>query len=266
MRARLGSLLASAAAVLVVTLAALPARAAAPAMDDARAHFAAGEGRFRAGDFRGAIEEFRIADRLVPSPFLTYNIALCNDRLGNAGEAVRGYRRYLEQRPDAPNRALVESRLAALSAPVGDQLAVPRQGEPPPAPVAPPPAMPAPAPVGDGLAAPTAPPAAGRPYDDVFARQLPAPGSAAPGPLPAPAPAPLAASPPMGEAEQAPAPAPLAPSPEQHKDGPIYSKWYFWAVVGVGAVIVIDVAAHAGSHSSTTTTTHAANGLVLFHF
>src|SRR5262249_49460068 len=62
--------------------AAAPARAAG--RDDAKRHFAAGEARFKAGDYRGAIAEFKAADAIVPSPILAYNEALCYDRLGDA--------------------------------------------------------------------------------------------------------------------------------------------------------------------------------------
>jgi iron complex outermembrane receptor protein len=235
--------------------------------DEAKRHFAAGEARFRAGDFRGAIAEFQQADRLVPSPILAYNQALCHDRLGETEPAVRLYRDYLARRPDAPNRAEVEGRIAALEAAPAPPLEE-APTAPPPGAIPPPPA----APEGDGLAAPGAgprPPAAGPPppgapegdglarpaplrrsYGDPFADRPPAgPGGqaeAAPG------------APPPGEV---PPPQPMPPPPE----APVYKQWWFWAVVGVGAVLVVTVA--VDSHSSPTP--HVAGsqpGLLLLKF
>src|SRR5262244_243843 len=93
-----------------------PGASSTSARDEARAHFTIGESRFKAGDYRGAISEFRAADRLVPSPILTYNVALCYEKLGDNGQAVALYKQYLDRRPDAPNRAQVEQRLGALAA------------------------------------------------------------------------------------------------------------------------------------------------------
>ena len=295
------------ALVLLVTffLGAAAAAQTSP-RDEARAHFAAGESRFKAGDYRGAITEFRAADRLVPSPILTYNVALCYDKLGDTRQAAALYKQYLDRRPDAPNRAQVEQRLGALAAAAPQVAPVPVAPvpvapvpQPPAAPVPPPPAVaPTPGvPDGDGLTAPQPPnEPRRRPYDDSFARRLPARGGdaqAAPGVAPPP---PIAPGPPVapqarGEAEQAPpegsmpppnqpepgAPPPTAPPaqppppPQQqvsaeakHDDGPIYTKWYFWVPVGVVAVLLIDAAVHAGGDSKNSAKNPS--GLVLFHF
>ena len=277
------------ALVLLVTIFLASAAAAQSSpRDEARTHFAAGESRFKAGDYRGAIGEFRAADRLMPSPILTYNVALCYDKLGDARQAAALYQQYLDRRPDAPNRPQVEQRLAALAAAAPQVAPVPVP--PPGAPVRPPPAVaPVPGvPDGDGLSAPQAPSEPRRrAYDDTFARRLPSRGGDAEA-APAPAPPPPVT---RGEAEQAPpaaaatpppnlpepsAPPPTAPPsqppppPQQvtaeakHDDGPIYTKWYFWVPVGVVTVLLIDAAIHAGGDSKSTAKNPS--GLVLFHF
>src|SRR5215467_10979771 len=63
--------------------------------DEARIHFANGEKYFQSGDYKHAIGEFQAADKLVPSPILVYNIALCFDRLGDEEQAANLYRQYL---------------------------------------------------------------------------------------------------------------------------------------------------------------------------
>ena len=253
--------------------------------DEARTHFTAGEARFKAGDYKGAIREFRAADQLVPSALLTYNVALCYDKLGDANQAAALYRQYLDRRPDAPNRAQVQARIDALAGPA------PLQPYPPRA---------APAPEGDGLASPrpgvppeATPPGVALPgpeprrrgYDDAFAKRLPTRATET---VPPGAPAPEAAGPPPsvssgelpgpGQAEQAPPPAlhssgdaepapraaamPPAPDVPRAEQKPIYKQWWFWAIVGVGTFIAVDVAVHAGDSSPPS----SRNGLLLFHF
>jgi hypothetical protein len=249
----------------------------------AKQHFAAGEARFKAGDYRGAITEFAAADALVPSPILSYNIGLCHERLGEDQLAVQRYRDYLERRPDAANRPAVEARIQAA-----EQRLAAKKGPPAPAPTPPPvtegpaaPAPPAPAPAPaakppatEGPAAPApptegpaAPPAArgGAAVDEGLAKRLPD--------RPAPAGeggAPLAVlregNPPAhGDAEAAPMAPGEAPGSEKHggsKAKPIYKEWWFWAVVGVSAIIVIDMASGSDSNSPTP----VQNGAVLLRF
>ena len=214
----------------------------------ARKHYQAGLARWKAGDLHGAILELAAADAIVPAAVLSYDIAICHDKLGERAEAARRYREYLMRRPDAPNRRDVEARLAVLApeqpyqAPPGEYLPT----RPPPTP--------------DGLSPPrsldepTRPPsdAAPRrvPYDETYARRLPgerAGEQAGNEPPVAVAPVPQL---PSGQAQ--PAPAPVAPVPEPAKSTPFYKKWWFWVFVGVGAIIVIDIASHDDSPSTST--------------
>ena len=251
----------------------------------AKQHFSAGEARFKAGDYRAAITEFAAADSLVPSPILSYNIGLCHERLGEDELAVQRYRDYLGRRPDASNRAQVEERIqqaeqriAARKAPAPAPIGPPA---PTPAPIGPPAPQPAvqpappvegpaaPRPPGEGPAAPSAPPSTGggAPIDDGLAKRLP-PRAQPSGDLGA-----LSAST-RGDAEAAPSPAtapqtlPGPTSPvenEKHSSNarPLYKEWWFWAVVGVSAIIVIDMASGSSSNTKMGATP---SGAVLLRF
>jgi tetratricopeptide (TPR) repeat protein len=113
--------------------------AAAPVTDDAlmqaKQHFEAGRNAYNAGDYISAIREFKSAESLRPSPILAYNIGLANEKLGKRRVAVKYYRRYLEQVPNAQNRAEVDGRIAQLEQEIAAQPPPPL----PPAGVAPPP-------------------------------------------------------------------------------------------------------------------------------
>jgi len=191
---------------------------AANPRDQAKKHYAAGDARWKAGDYRGAIVEFEAADALAPSPVLSYNVALCHDKLGNTAEALKHYREYLQRWAEAPNRKDVEDRIAALST-VEPELKTPKVAQPPPE------------------AKPEA-----APFDGAFANRVPGPGGdaeAAPN-IPAPDTAPAV-----------PQPGAPTPAPEPHKPTPFYAQWWFWVIVGVGVAITIDVAVNASKSSST---------------
>lgn len=85
----------------------------------ARQHYSAGKGLFDAGDYRGAIREFESANRLAPSPLLEFNIGLAHERLGAKAEALQHYRAYLQAMPGAANRGTVEAKIQRLEAELG---------------------------------------------------------------------------------------------------------------------------------------------------
>jgi tetratricopeptide (TPR) repeat protein len=87
-----------------------------PALTEAKAHFEAGRAAYDAHDYKEAVRQFRAAESLRPSATLQYNIALAYDGMGKPQAALRFYRAYVRQRPDAPNRGEVEARIAALAA------------------------------------------------------------------------------------------------------------------------------------------------------
>src|SRR5438067_8608833 len=84
------------------------------AMAQAKQHFETGRNAYNAGDYVTAIREFKAAEALRPSPILDYNIGLANEKLGKKRVAVKYYKRYLEQMPNAPNRPEVDGRIAQL--------------------------------------------------------------------------------------------------------------------------------------------------------
>jgi tetratricopeptide (TPR) repeat protein len=97
------------------------AYAASPATDapeasrrEARSHYEAGVAAYRQGRFRDAVAAFMAADRLLPRPALSYNIAKAYARLSDTARALAYYREYLRRDPNAPNAATVRSAVAAL--------------------------------------------------------------------------------------------------------------------------------------------------------
>ncbi len=221
----------------------------------ARAHYARGSQMFDAGAFDGAILEFKAADRLVPSAVLDFNIALSYRGLGDNQNAVAHFRRYLARDPQAVDRPWVETEIRRLEAIT------------PPPPAAVPVAPPAPLPVTPPVAAapviaptaPAAPPmtvtpvkASGPQSDsemdrvkridivamqrrrDKGATEAKLQGGASTSALP-----PLE-NPEMGNAVP-------ADGPKTKK--PAYKKWWFWAVVGVSALILIDFSRSKKEHT-----------------
>ena len=268
--------LALAAALVVSPLAVTPV--AAEDVAAARAHFRAGQTHFAEGEYRAAIAEFAAADSLAVSPANEFNIALAYERLGERAEALRRYRLYLEKSPSAANRAAVLEAVAALerelkAAPgvappvvVAPDVAAPvPPGVPAPAlpgvaaPVPPgvpapalpgvaapvPPGVPAPVPPGvaapalPGVAAPVAAAAESEPIDPALARVAAIDVAA------------LrderrstgedAAAVPAGTPDVAAAPREAADRPEK-KAKPLYKNWWLWVVVGVSALILLDIA------------------------
>jgi hypothetical protein len=51
---------------------------------------------FKKGDYEAALEYFKKADEIAPSPFITFNIARCLDSLYKYGEAYLAYTKYIE--------------------------------------------------------------------------------------------------------------------------------------------------------------------------
>jgi tetratricopeptide (TPR) repeat protein len=152
--------------VAILALAAFVAGAASPAAlaeqapaassEAAKAHFDQGVVQYNLGRFPEAIAEFEKAYEVDHEPSILYNIAQAHKKQGNKEKALFFYRRYLEQAPNAPNRAEVEQRVKDLASVVekGDAKtpAPPPRTEPKPQPkpqplvlAPPPPPPPAPA-------------------------------------------------------------------------------------------------------------------------
>ncbi len=85
-------------------------------VEQARADFERGADLYRAGDYRGALAAFQAAQARAPAPQSLFNIARCQERLGELAEAVESYDAYLSAAPAAPDRAAVAAHLAELQA------------------------------------------------------------------------------------------------------------------------------------------------------
>jgi tetratricopeptide (TPR) repeat protein len=100
------------------------------ALQQAKTHFEAGKNAYNAGDYVTAIREFKAAEALRPSPLLSYNIGLSNEKLHKKRVAVKYYHRYLDAMPNAPNRAEVERSIAELERQIAAEPPPPPAGQP----------------------------------------------------------------------------------------------------------------------------------------
>lgn len=83
---------------------------------DAKQRYQRGVEQYRAGRYAEAVVAFLEADRLAPSPALSFNIARAYERLDDTTGALRWYRDYLRRSPNAKNAAGVKERIATLAA------------------------------------------------------------------------------------------------------------------------------------------------------
>jgi len=196
--------------------------------DKARAHFETGTAYFRLEKYPEALQEFEQGYLEKQDPAYLFNIAKCHRQLGRSAEAMRFFRRFLDETPNGhPQRAQAEQALRELQ---GTTRPTPQIAPPPP--VAPPPPPPG--------SAPAAPSAAPGP-------SAPAAASATP-PAPSFVTSPLA-QPPIASETVVSVPAPDASAAPGQTDGrPIYKKWWFWTLVGAAVVggVLVGVAASSG--------------------
>ncbi|HEU4407150.1 MAG TPA: TonB-dependent receptor [Polyangiaceae bacterium] len=113
-RPALAAIAALLAALLALAAPAGPARAS-DAADEADLQFQLGTERYRAGDFRNALQHFLASNRLVPNRNVTFNIARTYEQLRQYPDAFRYYvlARDGEGDPDAKRR--VDESLARLA-------------------------------------------------------------------------------------------------------------------------------------------------------
>lgn len=83
---------------------------------EARDLFKLGKEAFDEGRFERALMYFKDAYALSHRAALLSNIGSALDRLRRDDEALEAYKSYLEQVPDAPNRAFVEERVRVIEA------------------------------------------------------------------------------------------------------------------------------------------------------
>jgi tetratricopeptide (TPR) repeat protein len=87
----------------------------------AKRYFTSGRQHFDLGEYRDALRDFKEGYRLKDDPVFLYNIAQCHRLLNENNEAIHAYKIYLTRAPDAPNRAEVERKIAALQEAVASQ-------------------------------------------------------------------------------------------------------------------------------------------------
>lgn len=81
---------------------------------EAKAHFKAAREAYRQADYRAAIAEFEAAYKAKPSGVIRFNIAQCDEKLGDIPGALLNYHRYLHETPNAEDRATVEKAIGNL--------------------------------------------------------------------------------------------------------------------------------------------------------
>lgn len=81
---------------------------------EAKARFKRGTELYRQKRYREAAAEFQAAYRARPHGVLQYNIAQCQERMGDLPGALASYHAYLREVPDAEDRQQVRKTIAAL--------------------------------------------------------------------------------------------------------------------------------------------------------
>jgi formylglycine-generating enzyme required for sulfatase activity len=94
----------------------------------ARTLFQQGEIQFRLLHFDQALSLFERAYEESSDPAFLYNIAQCQRQLGRYELAIKSYRSYLEQAPDAPSRAEVLAVIAQMEEAARNSRAAEKEG------------------------------------------------------------------------------------------------------------------------------------------
>jgi tetratricopeptide (TPR) repeat protein len=89
----------------------------------ARELFREAQQHYKLGEFQAALDGFKEAYRNFEDPSLLFNIAQTERQLGHKQEALRSYRMFLSETPNAPNRAEVERVMASLEQAIKDEAA-----------------------------------------------------------------------------------------------------------------------------------------------
>lgn len=92
-------------------------------ISEARALFIAGRSAFNEGRYEAAYDYFKRSLELSGRKLLLFNMAQCLDRLRRDQEALDTFEAYLQEVPNAENRAEVESRIHILKEAIARQAA-----------------------------------------------------------------------------------------------------------------------------------------------
>lgn len=252
----------------------------------AQQHYQAGHELFSSGDYQGAIREFETANRLAPSPVLDFNIGLARERLGQLEQAIQHYRAYIAAMPNAGNRAAVDAKIQILEKELAEQRSAAAATAPKPDPGIG--GQPSPF-AGTASGTPTAEVTPDTEGDKAFGAVVNSTASAETGAKSEAAEG-VAAKKARDlqrvaqvdiaqirderqEAMSAPAPEPIAPAAQSsHSDfgkkkaKPAYKKWWFWAIVGVSAYILISMASPDNGNTRDVPVTPLPGGPVLVRF
>ncbi len=85
-------------------------------MQRAKDAFSRGQSHYDIGEFNEARDAFQLSFDAFPHFRTIFNLALCEEKLGNIVEAVELYHRYLNWSGDVPARSDVEKKLEKLKA------------------------------------------------------------------------------------------------------------------------------------------------------
>lgn len=83
------------------------------AQESARKTYQAGAQAYAEGRYKDAIDLFLEAAGVAPNPAFSYNIGLAYEQLEDPENALRWYRDYLRELPNAPDRGDIEPRILA---------------------------------------------------------------------------------------------------------------------------------------------------------
>jgi tetratricopeptide (TPR) repeat protein len=81
---------------------------------EAKRYLHEGVRAYEAGRYRDAIELFLAANRILPSPAHSYNVAKAYEKMGDTGGALSWYRDYLRRAPAADDREDVRKIIRSL--------------------------------------------------------------------------------------------------------------------------------------------------------
>lgn len=124
----------------LIALVLIPAVVHAEDKAAARAAYAEGRRHYDLNEFTQALESFKRAYVAFEDPVFLFNIAQCHRQLGNRDDAIKFYRSYLRNQPDAPNRDEVNATIARLEGEIAEQKRRDRQAAEAAKAAAPPPA------------------------------------------------------------------------------------------------------------------------------
>ncbi|MBN2529797.1 MAG: tetratricopeptide repeat protein [Deltaproteobacteria bacterium] len=94
-----------------------PHFAIADELEDAKAAYRDGVTSFSKGEYDTALAYFTDAYNLSGKPEILYNLAVCQEKLGQTDHAIAYFELYLEELPDAEDAAAVRQKVAQLKDP-----------------------------------------------------------------------------------------------------------------------------------------------------